>query len=115
MADLTEFDVLFEKPGYSVLFNKKTGEKAVRINEKCFTEMIKSEKYRILCREFKGDGSKGDGEKFLQTQEWFCHITEVTETSKNVPVIRFVTIPDEYPGLLIEHRMIISRDMPKPQ
>jgi len=112
-VDLTEFEVLYEKPGYTVLVDKKTGNKGLKIHEKCFTEIIRQPKYRILCREFVADGSKGDGEKFIQTQEVFCQITEVTETSKKVPVIKFVTIPDGHPGLLIKDQMVITQHVPK--
>lgn len=98
-------EVLFEKPGYKILINPSTGDKAVEIDEAAFSPTISRDNYRIIQR-------RSDGERFLRTRDVrgnhvFGHITEVTETSQNV-VIKFVTLPDEFPGIMIKGRTVVN-------
>jgi hypothetical protein len=99
-------EVLFEKPGYKILINPSTGDKAVQIDEAAFSPTISRDDYRIIQR-------RSDGERFLRTRDMrgnhvFGHITEVTETSQNVPVIKFITLPDEFPGIMIKGRTVVN-------
>lgn len=94
--------VLFEKPGYKIMINPTTGDKAVILDEKKFTTILDNEgSFRIMKRD-------SDGQSFLQTNEWFCMISEVKETSKGVPVLQIVTIPDEFVGIMIGDSLIIN-------
>jgi len=94
--------LLFKKPGYKIMINPKTGEKAVILNETKFTTILDKEGYyRIMKRD-------SDGQSFLQTKEWFCLISEVKETSKGVPVLQLITIPDEFVGMMINESLIIN-------
>lgn len=94
--------VLFEKPGYKIMINPKTGDKAVILNETKFTTILDKEgSYRIMKRDC-------DGQNFFQTKEWFCMINEVKETSKGVPVLQLVSIPDEFVGIMIGDSLIIN-------
>lgn len=95
-------ELLFEKPGYKIMFNKSTGEKAVLIDESAFSPRLRRDPHYMITQR------KSDGAQFLRTKDAFCLITEVTETSKHEPVIKFVTIPDELSGLMINDRMVIT-------
>lgn len=94
--------VLFEKPGYKIMINPTTGDKAVLLDETKFTTILDKEgSFRIMKRD-------SDGQSFFQTKEWFCMISEVKETSKGVPVLQLITIPDEFVGMMIDESLIIN-------
>lgn len=103
--------LLFEKPGYKIMINPKTGEKAVILDETKFTTILDKEgTFRIMKRD-------SDGQSFFQTKEWFCVISDVTETSKGVPVLQLVSIPDEFVGMMLGDSLIINPNkkfVPKP-
>jgi len=92
-------DLLIEKDGYTISIDKDL--KMLTIDESAFEDYIDGSDYKILCR-------KSDGEKFLRTKDIFGHITTVDETSKGIPAIKFTTLPDEFSGLMIGNRIVIT-------
>jgi len=89
-----------QKDGYKITISKDT--KTLEITESAFECYIdRYPEYKILIR-------KSDGEKFLRTKDIFGHITSVEETSKGKPAIKFTTLPDEFSGLMIGDRIVIT-------
>jgi hypothetical protein len=93
-------DLPIEKDGYKIWI--VDGVNTLEIDDTSFDIMIdRYPAYKILCR-------KSDGEKFLRTNDVFGHITEVSETSKGDAAIKFTTLPDEFSGLMIKDRIVIT-------
>jgi len=92
-------NLCIEKDGYTITINDDT--KVLTIHESAFEDYIAGVDYKIICR-------KSDGEKFLRTKDIFGHITTVDETSKGIPAIKFTTLPDEFSGLMIGNRIVIT-------
>jgi len=92
-------NLCIEKDGYTITINDDT--KVLTIHESAFEDYIDGVDYKIICR-------KSDGEKFLRTKDIFGHITTVDETSKGIPAIKFTTLPDEFSGLMIGNRIVIT-------
>ncbi len=98
---MSEYRIIESCSGYDILEDVK-GNKALGLKEDHFTTIVhKKDKYRILKR-------KADGISFLQAKEWFCLITDVTESSKGIPVLKVVTLPDQFMGMLIDEELIIN-------
>jgi hypothetical protein len=93
-------DLLIKNDGYK--FRIIDGVNTLEIDDTSFVVMIdRYPAYKILCR-------KSDGEKFLRTKDMFGHITEVSETSKGDVAIKFTTLPDEFSGLMIKDRIVVT-------
>lgn len=100
MAVPPGFAVYEEHDGYKILINDKN-QKAVSIDEDQFETMIEGKSYRIIYH-------KETGKRYIRTQKTFGEITEVTETSKNKPVIKFRSIPDNYVGMMVNNTLLIN-------
>lgn len=102
------FSVISTEKGYTILQNDKN-LRAVLIDETQFEIMLDHSvkrgddgvSYRIIYH-------IETGERYIRTKYTFGAILEVTESSKNEPVIRFKSIPDGYSGLLVGNRIVIS-------
>lgn len=79
------------------------GKTAIRIDESAFAPFIINDHkgYRILRR-------LSDQEKFFRTQNDFCLIEQISETSSGDPVLIMVTIPDGYKAMFIKDQLIIN-------